>query len=387
MNHLPFQDSHEFDVICNTKPKEGPERKAGYRLLSSKVMVNTMSSTNPSRLGGQAAEPMVEVSQSSEQQQQSQQSQQSQQPQQPQQPQQQESSTSPRIRILCVIYTYGGAHHRLRGIRETWAWRCDGFFAASTQTVEHPTEDGFGAVDLPHVGAEEYQNMWQKVRSIWSYVHDNYVDDFDYFFICGDDTHVIVENLRNFLTLMRHQQMQQNAQQQDPHQSFDDIPLYTGHWIPRKTSYYVGGGPGYVLNRKTLRVLVNQAFPVCNTQVIAAAEDRYMSNCLRNQGIFPNSSIDVTGAQRFHGMDANFVASFKGDRGFYKEVYSFWASKAGGRSLSGFDIVSAQSVSFHLLKTVKAMKRHHAILYRSCPASTVLGSALMKSDKNRTFIA
>lgn len=81
-----------------------------------------------------------------------------------------------------------------RGIAQTWAKGCDGFFAASNYT-----DPPIGAIDLPHFGEEDYTNMWQKVRTMWSYAYEQYRDEYDYFYICGDDTYVVVENLRLFL--------------------------------------------------------------------------------------------------------------------------------------------------------------------------------------------
>ena len=44
-------------------------------------------------------------------------------------------------------------------------------------------------LDILHVGGEEsYQNnMWQKARSIWAYISDHYLDDYDWFHLGGDD--------------------------------------------------------------------------------------------------------------------------------------------------------------------------------------------------------
>ena len=108
-------------------------------------------------------------------------------------------------KILCVVYTYKGKNEFLQGIIETWGWRCDGFFAASTETILYANvthfETGLGAVDLPHLGGESYNTMWQKTRSIVGYLYDNYRDDYDYFLNCGDDTYVIVDNLRTPMSL------------------------------------------------------------------------------------------------------------------------------------------------------------------------------------------
>lgn len=43
--------------------------------------------------------------------------------------------------------------------------------AASTKT-----DVALGTVAIPHEGPDEYDNIWQKVRSIWSYVYDNYYE-------------------------------------------------------------------------------------------------------------------------------------------------------------------------------------------------------------------
>ena len=42
---------------------------------------------------------------------------------------------------------------------------------------------------------EEYNNIWQKVRSMWSY----YFKDYDWFHIGDDDLFLLVENLRLYL--------------------------------------------------------------------------------------------------------------------------------------------------------------------------------------------
>jgi len=98
------------------------------------------------------------------------------------------------------VYTSQVSHSsKLNAIVNTWARECDGFFAASNFT-----EPCLGATNLMHNGAETYGNMWQKVRSIWAYVHAHFIDDYDFFHICGDDTYVVVENLRRYLWSMNH---------------------------------------------------------------------------------------------------------------------------------------------------------------------------------------
>jgi hypothetical protein len=94
-------------------------------------------------------------------------------------------------RLFCGMYTYHKRQYLLKAATESWAFHCDGFVAFSDETI--PT---LGAVDLPYYGGEFYGNMWQKVRSIWCYIYTNYYDQYDYFHVAGDDTLMIVENLR-----------------------------------------------------------------------------------------------------------------------------------------------------------------------------------------------
>ncbi|KAI2488689.1 glycoprotein-N-acetylgalactosamine 3-beta-galactosyltransferase [Fragilaria crotonensis] len=100
-------------------------------------------------------------------------------------------------KILCMIYTVASAHAaQVRAIRETWAGGCDGFLAFSTES-----DPRIPAISLPHDGEESYDNMWQKVRSIWRFVHKHYTDDFDFFILGGDDLFVLPQNLRSYLAV------------------------------------------------------------------------------------------------------------------------------------------------------------------------------------------
>ncbi len=65
--------------------------------------------------------------------------------------------------------------------------------------ASNKTDESIDAVDIPHEGLEEYFNVWQKIRSIWAYVYDNYYNDYDWFHIGGYDMLLIVENLRLYL--------------------------------------------------------------------------------------------------------------------------------------------------------------------------------------------
>ena len=276
-------------------------------------------------------------------------------------------------RILCIVYTHEENHYKLQAVIDTWGWRCDGFIAASTQTNET-----IGAVKISHEGEETYENMWQKVRSIWAYIYKHYYDDFDYFWLGGDDVHLIVENLRDYLW---------NLTLSIGTRRYETEPLYIGHHVPQarlgESYYFVGGGPGYIFNKVTLKRAVTDVLPYCYINSEFSAEDRLMSNCLRNVGIIGNNTVDEFGKQRFHIMDSEFIASYDGKHGYFSNLYDYWGIHNGFKAHA--DIVSSQSVSFHFLHFPIKMKRHHAILYRSCPQDSLLGSSLLMMELASKF--
>jgi len=50
------------------------------------------------------------------------------------------------------------------------------------------TDVALGTVAIPHEGPEEYNNIWQKVRSMWSYIYDNYYEKVSIFREAGNLT-------------------------------------------------------------------------------------------------------------------------------------------------------------------------------------------------------
>jgi glycoprotein-N-acetylgalactosamine 3-beta-galactosyltransferase len=202
--------------------------------------------------------------------------------------------------------------------------------------------------------------MWQKTRSILAYMYDNYFDDYEYFYLAGDDTHLIVENLRRFLYTV------EQAHDVTTEPLYMGMP-YTYH-VP-----YNSGGAGYVLNRVALKRLVLEAFPTCHAKNQSSAEDRFIAMCFKSINIDPMHTVDAQGRQRFLGMPPKFIARFAGKHGFFKPIYAEWGRKYGWRT--GADIVS-ESITFHMFRTHELMKRHHAIIYVSCPVGTVLHAAV-----------
>ena len=233
-------------------------------------------------------------------------------------------------RLFCAVYTYPGGDSRTEASINTWARRCDGFLAASTVT-----DAARGLVNLPHYGSYpgHYYGIWQKVRSMMTYIYEHYGSEYDYFHFNGDDTYVVVENLKAFLHEKR--------------------PRYVGlwfkpWWVPAKATpftgsdwarlhpdfYYATGGPGYTLSQATLRFLVQEILPVCDATIDEPPEDVFVAQCLWHAGIRAEPHWDEKGINLFiqEGMKESKI--------------------------------SRKSVSFHYIAQPALFRRMERLLYR-----------------------
>jgi hypothetical protein len=144
--------------------------------------------------------------------------------------------------LMCLVYTIAKNHLSAAACRDTWASRCDGFVVMSNEA-----DESLPSARVTHEGPEEYNNIWQKVRSIWKYVSLAYAADFEWFFIGGDDLFVIPSNLRAYL----HSPAMLEASQHGL------TPIFLGRrfQIPNG-QFFNSGGAGYGLNRAALKLLV-----------------------------------------------------------------------------------------------------------------------------------
>lgn len=270
-------------------------------------------------------------------------------------------------KVMCIVYTHSNAHEAITAVVETYGQRCDGFMAASNLT-----DKAIGAVNILHQGPEAYGNMWQKVRSTWAYVHDNYLQDYDWFHIGGDNMFVIAENLRYA--------GYQETQRQETEHGSDGWPIYMGGAMvlpPRRKWRLCGGGSGYTLNRKALSKMVSEEFdqPHCAPEAESSKEDVLIANCLRTNVASCTHSIDDNHETRYHPYDVQFHTIWKK----WKASNWHWdilekSHRIRSTSKEGLESIASSSVSFHMTghKNITTqfrdmgVRRYHAILYRLC---------------------
>ena len=208
---IAINNTELFTYACNTTLRKGWEGNEGFDLMQ-KIQIDTKQMLLPTKSSN---DNVVEAESQGE-------------------------KEASRPKLLCGIYTYDKNHPRIEAVVNAWGWKCDGFFAASTLT-----DPSIGAINLPHHGEEAYNNMWQKTRSIWAYIYDNYMNDYDYFWLGGDDYYLIVENLLKFLGTI---------------DSSNGEARLIGHQIPKGGINFCGGGPDYVLNRMAVKRFVEEHY-------------------------------------------------------------------------------------------------------------------------------
>lgn len=285
--------------------------------------------------------------------------------------------------VFCMVYTIAKAHKGGPSVvRDTWASRCDGFAVMSTEE-----DASLPAIHVTHEGPEEYNNIWQKVRSIWKYVYHAYGQEFDWFYIGGDDLFIIPENLRAYLTSPELVEAGGGSSSSSGGEGSGGNPLFLGRrfQIPRG-QLFNSGGAGYALNRAALKLLFDHLDnPKCFPHQKVFAEDVNVARCLSTFGVVPYDTRDKTaepapnGAypERFHPFTPGQHMSWQPPRrknadGSSKDWYENYNAPWG--VAPGKDCCSKQSATFHYVKP-DLMPKLSALLW-DCRAPLSLKSAV-----------
>ncbi|XP_013401138.1 glycoprotein-N-acetylgalactosamine 3-beta-galactosyltransferase 1 isoform X2 [Lingula anatina] len=237
----------------------------------------------------------------------------------------------PLPRVLCWLLTDPpDLDKRVIHVRDTWARRCDvTLFMSSMENKTFPT---IGLRVPPGRG-----HIAKKAKAAWKYIYEHHLNDADFFIKADPDTYVIVENLKHYLT------------SRDPKRAeFYGHQFYPSDWefnadTRIKKSLYMSGGPGLVLSREAVRLLVTKAInsdPKCLQD--GEAEDMKTAKCLLSVGAEPVDTRDELGRERF--MIFPPYVHLKGH-------YADWYKKGDAHgAVEGFECCSRYPISFHYIK-------------------------------------
>eukprot|EP00934_Nitzschia_sp_Nitz4_P007586 Nitzschia sp. Nitz4//scaffold3_size479765//456684//459593//NITZ4_000191-RA/size479765-augustus-gene-1.631-mRNA-1//-1//CDS//3329551031//7576//frame0 len=271
----------------------------------------------------------------------------------------QNESGAKRDKIFCLVYTIESGHPRIPNIRETWGPKCDGFMVGSTKT-----DKSLGTVEIPHEGPEEYNNIWQKVRSMWSYIYDNYYEKYDWFHIGGDDLFLIVENLRYYLE----SEEIKTAANGGVFLPLGNETMQTPLLLGRRFAYqgnmeeiFDSGGSGYTMNKAALKLLVTEGFPNYFPHAHTFSEDTMVARLFRKMGVLAYDTKDDEGSERY----MPFLPGHHWGYHLPKDKNSDWYAKYSIDIKEGPEHCSKQSLAFHYVKD-QMMKRLFGLTYGLC---------------------
>ena len=301
------------------------------------------------------------------------------------------NSNAKRPKVFCMVYTVDTPSNtrNLKAIAETWGRKCDGFIASS-----NVTNHSLGSIHVTHEGDETYDNIWAKVISTWIYAYRNYRQEFDYFYICGDDTYVAMENLYAFLMSDDMMKLQEGYRDAIYNATHVNSNIYTHELRPRplllaapmmyKRKPVISGGAGYILNRAALNLFgqsIMNPLEEQYTNVTSSMEDVFLGQFFLRHGVSVSVTNDFAngGGRRFAGTADN---SFSYTPTSDSSKPLMLQKRYGLPMMYGADSISEQQIAFHLKDDWKRqqkfgfhvsdlMYRYHAVLYDLCASTSV----------------
>lgn len=185
-------------------------------------------------------------------------------------------------KLFCWVQTSTIYHDtRSLAINETWIHRCDHgqlFTSEKFNDTRIPYSTVFAGIP------DNYYNLFFKSRYAFHHIYTNISSSFDWYLKADDDTYVIVENLRAYLSTLN-----------------PDEPHYLGYVLkPYLKNGYNAGGAGYILSRAALKIFAEKLYPNSTLCPDDIYEDVGIARCLSNAGIYPEDTRNSHGQNRFN---------------------------------------------------------------------------------------
>ena len=189
------------------------------------------------------------------------------------------------VRVLCLIMTMSkDLETRARAVNETWVKRCDRHFFLLTSKEKR--DDFITIDDIP----DNRKNIVLKIRRAYEIIWEKYINEFDWILKADDDTYVVMENLKYFVSKL------------DPNK-----PGHLGYLFKKYlVSGYMSGGGGYVISNAGFRLMVERGLQKDNCSIPEEpddpehSEDVETGRCLEKVGVPVISSLDSEGRETFH---------------------------------------------------------------------------------------
>ncbi|OQV18827.1 putative Glycoprotein-N-acetylgalactosamine 3-beta-galactosyltransferase 1 [Hypsibius exemplaris] len=263
-----------------------------------------------------------------------------------------QSASKTANRILCLVVNKADNDARAMAIMETWGKRCDGFALVSTKR-----RNGWRTVTVPRT--ESRKILWPKVQALirYSYKH---LHDYDWFLKADDDTYVIVENLRHFLS----------------NQSTNEPLYYGAEFVQKMEGGFLSGGAGYVFSRRAIQLLVEEGFRTKRCNLLDhEVEELRLEECARLVGVqHSGETVDEQGRGRFfpYAPERHFSPG--------NEDLQGWLKHRLGNKL---DCCSDSAISFHYIRPINIhLRRGKSEIIMDRTYSAILMLTVLQSVMN-----
>lgn len=245
-----------------------------------------------------------------------------------------------KVRVLCWVMT-SPENHQTRAIhvQATWGKRCDKLLFVSEQTDK--------SLPVLKVSVDHgREHLTAKTMAAFDHIFEDHFKEADWFLKADDDTYVVVENLKYFLST-------QNSSE----------PVYFGHHFKTivKQGYFSGGG-GYVLSKEALRRYSKRQKGACRDDL--GAEDAEMGKCMEVLGVRTGDSRDKLGRSRFHCFNPETHI-----HGGYPDWYYSY-DKYGAQK--GIESISDYAITFHYV-SVEQLYNLEFYIYHLRPYGIING--------------
>uniref|UniRef100_A0A1I7X7J0 N-acetylgalactosaminide beta-1,3-galactosyltransferase n=1 Tax=Heterorhabditis bacteriophora TaxID=37862 RepID=A0A1I7X7J0_HETBA len=194
-----------------------------------------------------------------------------------------------------ILMLYNNLFQAL-AVNETWLPRCDHgqFFTGDFFTDNRvPYSTVFAGIP------ESYYNLFYKSRYAFHYIYEHISKEFDWYLKADDDTYVVVEHLRKYLSFLDPNKPYYLGYTLKPYLVSSFNQFYIWHFYKNENGYNAGGA-GYVLSRAALKIFNEKLYinaTLCPDDIY---EDVGIGRCLASVGIFPHDTRNALGQNRFN---------------------------------------------------------------------------------------
>ncbi|CAG5130204.1 unnamed protein product [Candidula unifasciata] len=256
-----------------------------------------------------------------------------------------------KVRVLVAVMTAtANLQTKAQVVKDTWARHCSKIIFFSTKENK-----AFPTVRLNV--REGRDHLTAKTMAGFDYMYEHHYNDFDWFMKADDDTYVIMENLRYFLSS----------------QNFREPVFFGHHFVQFVKQGYNSGGAGYVLSKEAIRRISQRGNnSKCNED--GKYEDIDIGRCLENLGVRLANSTDALGRNRFHVFTPSTHLKGQYPKWFYR-----YDARGGAK---GIESMSDYSISFHHI-TPKQMMEFEFFIYHVRPYGIYNGEQKLNIKNNK----